>query len=159
MTYTLSWLFYFDYHTKKRLSHIQFSSYAVKRFSLKQQILDADDDTLRQLVHRYDYRKIEYFAEELLETFDTTIRFLVPNSKKMVRLKAVCKSHKDGFSCLMYDEYDLFKLQQKMNVQQIYPLLTNIKNPDDQTCSLCDQNEYMEYMRLLAAVMTREFEN
>jgi len=120
--YNLSWIFYFQYNQKNASAKAFFSKTYEKRFSLDKQLFLYDDDELKSFIHKYDYRKLSYFSNaDVKGYFDTKFRFSIHHHKGYIRTQAICQTTKEGFSCLLFNEKDLVKMQHFISKHGIYP--------------------------------------
>lgn len=115
--FIVPWSFFmmFDY-AKNELSI--YLSEEIKR-NLKQEnspiVLQGDD--IRNYIHKYDYRKLIYFSKNpLVQPFDTVLRLRLPLSGPYIRTQALCKSHLQGFSCVLIEDKYLHKLKPLWNL-------------------------------------------
>ena len=132
--YKLSWIFYFQYNHKNASATAFFSKKYQEEFSFDQPLYVFDQEKLKVFVHKYDYRKLGYFAENQLKGyFDTLLRFKIENQKGYLRTQAVCHPTKQGFSCMIFNERDVVKMQHQIGKTKIFPSASsmNIMNPDE----------------------------
>lgn len=110
--FVVPWSFFmmFDYAKNELSIHL---SEEINR-NLKQEnspiVLQGDD--IRNYIHKYDYRKLIYFSQNpLVQPFDTVLRLRMLESSPYIRTQAICKSHPQGFSCILIEDKYLHKLK------------------------------------------------
>lgn len=104
------WVFYMSYEQKSDTLSFQSSKDSrTKAYLLPKNELVGDDKTL--VIHRYDCKKIAFFSEQSHQAFSTGFRLKAVGKSSYLRTHAFCHKTQDGFSCLLVDEYDLFKLK------------------------------------------------
>jgi len=129
--YNLSWIFYFQYNQKNASAKAFFSKTYEKKFSLDKQLFTYDDEELKLFIHKYDYRKLAYFSNhEVKGYFDTKFRFSIEHQKGYLRTQAICQTTKEGFSCLLFNEKDLVKMQHFMGKHKVYPTSSSMSIVD-----------------------------
>jgi hypothetical protein len=128
MQYQVPWIFHMSYDHKKRDMKIMFSNQFVLDNHIDSSTLTLDDDQIKSFIHKYDYRKLEYFvAQELPNPFDTLMRFSIPNQKTYIRTQAVCHVDRKVLMCVLFEEKDIFSLQKISDSQAIIDALSELE--------------------------------
>jgi hypothetical protein len=128
MQYQVPWIFHMSYDHKKRDMKIMFSNQFVLDNHIESSIMILDDDQIKRFIHKYDYRKLEYFvSQELPNPFDTFMRFSIPNQKTYIRTQAVCHLDRQLLRCVMFDEKTIFTLQNITDSQAIIDALPDLE--------------------------------
>lgn len=121
--YELHWLFHLTYNKKTKEAIFKPSNYFKEIDSLVSESFVMDDQLIKHYIHKYDYRKLEYFSNmQMKGNFDTLLRFKTQDGKQYYRTQAVCHTTKDGFECLHFKEIEVFKLTRDIMKTGIYPL-------------------------------------
>ncbi|MDY0075100.1 MAG: hypothetical protein WC992_01180 [Acholeplasmataceae bacterium] len=117
-TYTIPWAFILKYNYPKQQLKLHSSTLNQASSSVFSQEMIWKDDKIRHQVHKYDYRKLIYFSQNpLIQPFDTMLRLKDDNQKSYVRTQAICKSHPQGFHCILVDDYEIHQLKPKWKIQ------------------------------------------
>ena len=112
MQYQVPWIFHLSYDHKKREMKIMFSNQFAQDNHMDSNAMSLDDDQIKSFIHKYDYRKLEYFVSQVLPNpFDTLMRFSIPNQKTYIRTQAVCHVEQKHLMCVLFDEKTIFTLQ------------------------------------------------
>ena len=128
MQYQVPWIFHMSYDHKKRDMKIMFSNQFVLDNHIDSSTLTLDDDQIKSFIHKYDYRKLEYFvSQELPNPFDTFMRFSIPNQKTYIRTQAVCHVDRKVLMCVLFEEKTIFTLQKISDSQAIIDALSELE--------------------------------
>jgi hypothetical protein len=120
MQYQVPWIFHLSYDHKKREMNIMFSNQFAQDNHMDSNAMSLDDDQIKLFIHKYDYRKLEYFVSQVLPNpFDTLMRFSIPNQKTYIRTQAVCHVEQQHLMCVLFDEKTIFTLQKISDSQAI----------------------------------------
>ncbi|MDX9690932.1 MAG: hypothetical protein RBT45_00655 [Acholeplasmataceae bacterium] len=137
LDYNLSWIFYFQFNQKEESAKAFFSKKYQEKYELPNQLYELDQEHLRAFVHKYDYRKLEYFSKnEVKGYFDTLLRFKISTQKGYLRTQAICHSTKEGFTCMLFHDKELMKLQHTIGKSGVYPTSSVMKIAADDELSL-----------------------
>ena len=131
--FIVPWSFFmmFDYD-KNQLVVYPSEEYKRKlEFQDDKYIIEGDD--IKELIHKYDYRKLIYFSQNpLVQPFDTVLRMRLSVETSYLRTQAICHSHVKGFNCLLVEDKYLHKLKP----------LWQLESSDAKHISLLDQSIY-----------------
>jgi len=120
MQYQVPWIFHLSYDHKKREMKIMFSNQFAQDNHMDSNTMSLDDDQIKLFIHKYDYRKLEYFVSQVLPNpFDTLMRFSIPSQKTYIRTQAVCHVEQQHLMCVLFDEKTIFTLQKISDSQAI----------------------------------------
>lgn len=104
------WVFYMSYDKQyDKLTFQRSKDSRTKTYALVKDALVADEKSL--FIHRYDCKKIAFFASLEQQAFSTVFRLKAFGKPNYLRAHAFCHKTQEGFSCLLVDEYDLIKLK------------------------------------------------
>jgi len=128
MQYQVPWIFHLSYNHKKREMKIMFSNQFVLDNHMDSNVMTLDDVQTKMFIHKYDYRKLEYFvSQELPNPFDTLMRFSIPKQKTYIRTQAVCHVEQQHLMCVLFDEKTIFTLQRITDSQVIIDAQTDLE--------------------------------
>ena len=85
-------------------------------------------------MHRYDYRKLDYFCQiGITSVFDTLMRFTIKKSKYPLRTIAICHLNDHGMSCINFEESKLmgFRKLKRIGQSKKAVKLINVSNAYD----------------------------
>jgi len=132
--YTLNCSFLLNYDTEQVSLDISFSDQFTKKYELSYDELSLIEKEITHFLHRYDYRKLNYFVEAgIAEVFDTLMRFTFKKSKYPLRTVAVCKVTKKGLSCVHFEESNIVQLRKLKRSDSSTKLVkyVNIENENE----------------------------
>lgn len=108
----LNWAFFLDYKTDKCALNFKFSPWFIQEHQLPFKELTILEEDIIQIIHRYDYRKLDYFVNVKIDyVFDTLMRFNFTKGKYPLRTLAVCHINESGLSCVNFEESQLLKVK------------------------------------------------
>lgn len=108
----LNWAFLLEYQKDHSTLTLRFSPAYVENHQLPYQELTFNEKDISEFIHRYDYRKLDYFVKVKIDhVFDTLMRFNFKKSKYPLRTLAVCHLNEDGMTCVNFEEIDLIELK------------------------------------------------
>ncbi len=101
---SVPWLSYITYdHVKDRL--LIYRSDQTKHDEKRDDPIVIDGEMIRDIIHKYDYRKLIYFSQNpLVQPFDTMLRFRWNAHSPYLRTQAICQSHTQGFHCVLIED-------------------------------------------------------
>jgi hypothetical protein len=105
MSLTVPWLSYmvYDYSLDRLL--IYFSEDTKQKMSSVDPFMDVEGDNIKDMIHKYDYRKLIYFSKNpLVQPFDTLLRIRWHPKFPYLRTQAICQSHANGFHCVLVED-------------------------------------------------------
>jgi hypothetical protein len=112
---TIPWAFYMKYEKTKKEMTIFFSNRMKQLMELSLDSMTLSEHELKEFVHKYDQRKLEYFSnQKITGPFNTTMRFKTTHGKSYLRTLAVCQIDHHGFHCLTIDNLFLHKMNQSL---------------------------------------------
>jgi hypothetical protein len=131
--YNLSWIFYFQFNQKEASAKAFFSKNYQEKFTLSEQLYIFDQDKLKDFIHKYDYRKLSYFSSNQVKGyFDTLLRFKIEGQKGYLRTQSICHTTNQGFTCMVFQEKDLFKMQHMIGKLGIFPTSSTMVIAEDE---------------------------
>ena len=107
----MPWAFYMKYDTHQKQMTLELSHQMLSKLHVSFDELILENEDIKSFVHKYDYRKLEYFGH--LKTdgpFDTTFRFKSFDGKSYLRTHAICQKSSEGFSCVLFEDQVLNQL-------------------------------------------------
>lgn len=120
MQYQVPWIFHLSYNHSKREMTIMYSSKFALDNHMESTMMSLDDQQIKEFIHKYDYRKLDYFVSQVLPNpFDTLMRFTLPNQKTYIRTQAVCHVEHQHLLCVLFEEKTIFSLQKISDSQAI----------------------------------------
>ena len=156
--YNLSWIFYFQYNHKNVSATAFFSKKYQDEFTLDYHMKTLNEDDLKVFIHKYDYRKLGYFAQHNMKNyFDTLLRFKIENQKGYLRTQAICHPTKHGFSCMIFKEKDVVKMQHQIGKTKIFPSTSSMKILDhDEIKALSESIQLSQIKRHIVDLLDRD---
>ncbi|PKK97064.1 MAG: hypothetical protein CVV58_03185 [Tenericutes bacterium HGW-Tenericutes-3] len=130
-SYSLSCSFTLDYNVEQVTLDLHFSKQFALKYKMTSDQLSLIETEITKFLHRYDYRKLNYFYETgITEVFDTLMRFTFRKCKYPLRTVAVCKVTKTGLKCAHFEEVTIVKLRKSKRLDHLkVPLkFVNIEN-------------------------------
>ncbi|GEM_PF-958270 len=130
----LNWAFLLEYNKDNTSLTLQFSPWFIDQHQLLFEELTFDEKDIIQIIHRYDYRKLDYFVNvKMDQVFDTLMRFNLTKGKFPFRTLAVCHLNENGLSCVNFEEEPLLQLKKQFRQQHKSRLnyKVAIENKDD----------------------------
>ncbi len=113
-TLNVSWDFYLVYNHHKGELFLHPSHACQTNHDAPNEII-LNSEQMRLWIHKYDYRKFQYFSEQSLkQPFDTMIRLRCEKTNDYIRTQAICQSTSDGFHCVLIDDRRYHELSKKM---------------------------------------------
>ncbi len=155
--YSLNCAFLLEYNTKQITLNINLSKQFVEKNKLKYTELALTNNELSKFVHRYDYRKLDYFVEsEISGIFDTLMRFTLKKCKYPLRTVAICKVTNNGLKCAHFEESKIVQLRNSR--------LSELSNKQIKRVNIENENEVLgkqhtfisEVKSHLACIIDRE---
>lgn len=114
-SYHLAWAFFLKYdHQQKRLV-LDLSDTFKEKHNIDLSTLMFEAENLKECIHKYDYRKLSYFSEQPLKSFDTELRFRFHQHKPYIRTHAICQAVLHGFECVLIEEKVLFETKRSLS--------------------------------------------
>lgn len=116
-SYEINWAFLLDYDKESGNLDVKFSNKFIEDYQLENTTISLSNHEIYTFLHRYDFRKLDYFCQsDIQETFDTLMRFTINKNKYPLRTIAICKLNNHGMSCINFEESKLFKLRKLKRV-------------------------------------------
>ncbi len=143
-TLNVTWDFYLIYnHHKGEL--FLFPSHACQSNHDAPSEIILNTAKMKLWIHKYDYRKFQYFAEQSLkQPFDTMLRLKCEKAKDYMRTQAICQSTPDGFHCVLIDDRRYHELSKKM-------IQDKLKEDHliwiDEQLSLYESSKYLRHLK------------
>lgn len=110
--FIVPWSFFLMFDYEKNQLKISFSDEIRRTIQAENHHIVLTGDSIREYIHKYDYRKLIYFSQNpLVQPFDTVLRLRIPLTKPYIRTQAICKSHQQGFNCILIEDKYLHKLK------------------------------------------------
>ncbi|MDO9628778.1 MAG: hypothetical protein Q7I99_02655 [Acholeplasmataceae bacterium] len=122
---TIPWAFYMKYEKSKKQMTIFFSKRMKQLMELSLDSMILSEDDLKEFVHKYDQRKLDYFSnQKITGPFNTMMRFKTTHGKSYLRTLAICQIDQHGFHCITIEDMFLHKMNQllastKMDIKQV----------------------------------------
>lgn len=127
MEYQIPWVLHMNYDRKKREMTVIFSNHYAHTMQMDSTPFILNDNQIKEFVHKYDYRKLEYFTTASIDCpFDTLMRFKKPNQKDYIRTHAVCYLEHKNLYCIHFEEKDVFDFRRKAVKQEISEISSQI---------------------------------
>jgi len=112
---TVPWAFYLKYEKTNKEMTIFFSNRMKQLMELSTDSMTLSENELKEFVHKYDQRKLDYFSnQKLTGPFNTTMRFKTTHGKSYLRTLAICQINPHGFDCITIDDLFLHKMNQSL---------------------------------------------
>lgn len=112
---TIPWAFYMKYEKNKKEMTIFFSNRMKQMMELSLDSMSFSEDDLKEFIHKYDQRKLDYFSNQKINgPFNTTMRFKTTHGKSYLRTLAICQIDHHGFHCLTIEDGFLHKMNQSL---------------------------------------------
>lgn len=111
-SFPVPWSFFmiFEYD-KNRLNIHSSDDLRLKHPQLDQQFI-LEGESIKDMIHRYDYRKLIFFSQNpLIQPFDTLLRVKFIEELGYMKTQAICKSHAKGFHCILIEDKYYHKLK------------------------------------------------
>jgi len=119
MTAHLNWAFSLEYNKDHTSLTVKFSPKYKNDQQLPYSELTFSQDDIAEFIHRYDYRKLDYFIQVKIDhVFDTLMRFNFKKGKYPLRTLAVCHINAEGLTCVNFEEIDMIELKNEYQKQQ-----------------------------------------
>jgi len=145
--YTLNCSFILDYNMEQIALDINFSKQFVAQYNLSFEELSLIEKEITIFLHRYDYRKLNYFVETgISEVFDTLMRFTFKKCKYPLRTVAVCKVTKKGLRCAHFEESKIVQLR-KLKRSDLSVKLLKYVNIDNEIEVLSRQHTFVNEIK------------
>lgn len=110
--FVIPWSFFMMFNYDNNQLVIHFSDEIKRTLNAENNQITLNGDDIRDCIHKYDYRKLIYFSQNpLVQPFDTVLRLRIPITLPYIRTQAICKSHPQGFNCLLIEDKYLHKLK------------------------------------------------
>jgi len=65
--FKIPWAFYMKYNLRQKTMTIHLSKTMMAKLELLTEMLHLDDHEIKEFIHRYDFRKLDYFCTHPLE--------------------------------------------------------------------------------------------
>ena len=128
MQYQVPWIFHMCYDQKKREMKVLYSNQFANDNHINQNVMTLDDNQIKLFIHKYDYRKLDYFISQVLPNpFDTLLRFSIPNQKTYIRTQAVCHVEHQNLMCVLFEEKAIFTLQSISDSQAMIDAISELE--------------------------------
>ena len=112
---TIPWAFYMKYEKTKKEMTIFFSNRMKQMMELSLDSMSFSEDDLKEFIHKYDQRKLDYFSnQKITGPFNTAMRFKTLHGKSYLRTLAICQLDHNGFHCLTIEDVFLHKMNQSL---------------------------------------------
>ncbi len=141
--YQLPWLLYLKYDHHEQRMTIHLSDHMKNKVDAEDAIINFQLDEIAECIHKYDYRKLKFFSEEMPSdsTFDTLIRFKFNELKQPIKTHAICQKTSKGFECIHVAEMDLLKTKNILRFEKFDDLKKKICwNEEDNLKMLITKN-------------------
>jgi len=110
--FVVPWSFFMTYDYEQNELKIYPSEEFKRKMKLESDTFLVQGDEIRELIHKYDYRKLIYFSQNpLVQPFDTVLRMRLSVDMSYLRTQAICQSHTKGFHCLLIEDKYLHRLR------------------------------------------------
>ncbi len=110
--YKIPWAFYMKYNLRQKTMTIHLSKDMMTKCELPLEMLNLDDTEIKEFIHRYDYRKLDYFSTHPIQgIFDTTFSLKTTHGKNYLKTKAICQKTTYGISCLLIEDIHIHKMK------------------------------------------------
>jgi hypothetical protein len=154
--YQIPWLFHLDYDHINQKMTIRLSLTMKNRMHLENSTLSFDRLTMSDFIHKYDYRKLSYFATlNPNKTFDTLMRFKFEHLKGYIKTQAVCEITSKGFSCVHIEVLDIMKTKKKVDLDLYQSSGVKIILRDDQILKEAATNKINAYKNQIESILQR----
>ena len=118
-TFMVPWSFFmvFNYEQDQLIVHFSKDMKQKNQDLIDPLVLRGDD--IRDVIHRYDYRKLMFFSQNpLVQPFDTFLRVKFIDQLGFVKTQAICKSHEGGFNCVLIEDRYFHKLKSLWKLEE-----------------------------------------
>lgn len=155
-TYQIPWLFYMDYQHLNQKIEIKFSYELKQRLNFPYEIMHIEKDELTEVIHKYDFRKLAYFADlKAITSFDTLMRFKFNHQKGYIKTQAICEITPKGFSCVHIEVLDIIKTKKKVYLDLFHTNDIKITLRDDQLLKEKSSRKLQNYKNQLQNILQR----
>jgi hypothetical protein len=118
-TLNITWAFYLAYNHLKGELFLR-SSNACQTDHETPSEINLNLGQMKSIIHKYDFRKFQYFSERLFkEPFDTMLRLKCENTQEYIRTQAICESTSNGFHCVLIEDRRYHELSKKLASSKI----------------------------------------
>ncbi len=112
---TIPWAFYMKYEKNKKEMTIYFSNRMKQMMELSSDSMAFSEVDLKEFIHKYDQRKLEYFSnQKITGPFNTMMRFKTTHGKSYFRTLAICQVDRHGFHCITIDDIFFHKTKESL---------------------------------------------
>ncbi|MFH0767141.1 MAG: hypothetical protein ABII85_03830 [Bacillota bacterium] len=133
-SFILNWAFLLIYDKNDIAMNIKFSNQFIEDYQLSYRELMLVEKEIASYLHRYDYKKLEYFSNiETPLVFDTLMRFKFKKCKHSLRTIAICSVQENGLSCINFLESKVMNVRRliRKNLSINSIKLINIENESE----------------------------
>jgi hypothetical protein len=154
--YQVPWLLYSKYDNQQKKMIIHMSNHMKSKINSETDTLFLNFDEIIDFIHKYDYRKLNYFSSHPTHsTFDTLIRFKFDNLKQPIKTHAVCQNTPHGFECIHVEEIDVIKTKRFLKNEQFNDLKQKINWNDENDLKGLVTRSYSKYRTHLFEIIQR----
>jgi hypothetical protein len=114
-SYHLAWAVFLTYDHKKEILILEISDTFKDKYHLDQKTMMLEERDIKSFIHKYDYKKFEYFSMQQLKTFDTELKFRFDAHKPYIKTQAICQKTHHGFECVLIEEKVLFETKRSLS--------------------------------------------